>query len=522
MPIVGKKRIILNIVATYGRSLFGILCSLITAGWVFTALGEVNFGLYGVVGGLTSFVGFINSVLAGAVGRFYAYSVGESHDNLEVGLENCRKWFNTAVTIHSVIPVVLVIIGYPLGAYAVRHWLTIPVDRIEDCIWIWRFSCLSCFISMVSIPFNAMYTAKQYIAELTIYSFLTTILNLLFVMYMHFHPKDWLVPYAAMICAIGLIPQIIIPIRAYFIFPECKFIKSYLFSKEHIRQIFIFSGYQGMGSLSALLRSQGFSVLTNIYFGPSTNAAMSIGSSVVGHTSSLSTSIMGAFAPAITNSCGAKDFNTMRKIAYQLNKYGTLMTLLFALPIMLELPKILDIWLQNPPNYTVGLTLIAFGIAFINSISVGEMTAINASGKIKGYHIFLSSVSMFTLPMAWWSIKLGGGVYTMQGILLFMTGLNTLGRIYFARLLVEMSSFFWVKHIFLPLVAVIIATVVLGWLPHLFMSPSIVRTLVTFVITEMIFIPISWFIVLDNTERNYLLKLLKKIKIFNRNENTVS
>ena len=66
-----NKRIFLNIVATYGRSLFALVCGLFSGRWALQALGEVDFGLNGVVGGLTMFISFFNSVLACSIGRFY-------------------------------------------------------------------------------------------------------------------------------------------------------------------------------------------------------------------------------------------------------------------------------------------------------------------------------------------------------------------------------------------------------------------------------------------------------------------
>lgn len=41
------------------------------------ALGEVDYGLMGVVGGLTAFISFLNGIMASGVGRFYALSVGD-------------------------------------------------------------------------------------------------------------------------------------------------------------------------------------------------------------------------------------------------------------------------------------------------------------------------------------------------------------------------------------------------------------------------------------------------------------
>ena len=512
MELSRNKRIFLNIAATYGRSLFGIVCALITGGWTYIALGEVDFGLYGVVGGLTSFVGFFNGILAGSISRFYAYSVGEAQTSVDDGLKKCQIWFNTAVTIHTVVPVILLIIGYPIGAYAVEHWLTIPPDRIQACIWIWRFACITCFVGMISVPFNAMYNAKQYIAELTIYSFCTTLVNLIFVAYMHYHPGNWFVTFALFQCLLGVLPQVIISVRAYMIFPECRFITQHMFSKEHLKQVFGFSIYGGMGHLCGLLRTQGMSVLTNIYFGPAMNSAMGIGDSIIGHTRSLAGSMAGAFTPAIANACGAKDYDLMRKMAFELNKIGTMLILFFALPIMLELPEILKLWLKNPPKYTTGLCLLALAISCVDSVSCGQMIAVNAIGKIKAYYIFLSSISIFTLPLAWGWVALGGNVYGMQSVLLFMIGLNTIGRVFFGRLHAGMSAAHWIKSSLIPLSIVTIVTCVVGYIPHLFMTTNIWRIGVTFIFTELAFWPLSWFILLNQDEKVFILRQINKIK----------
>ena len=44
-----NRRIFLNIVATYGRSLYAFAIRLFTARWVLVLLGQVDYGLVGVV-----------------------------------------------------------------------------------------------------------------------------------------------------------------------------------------------------------------------------------------------------------------------------------------------------------------------------------------------------------------------------------------------------------------------------------------------------------------------------------------
>jgi len=109
-----NRRILLNIVATYGRSLYALVIGLFCGRWSLMALGEVDYGLLGVVGGLTAFISFINGLLSSAVGRFYAFSIGRAtaENNSSEALESCRRWFSLAVFVHTIVPIILISIGY--------------------------------------------------------------------------------------------------------------------------------------------------------------------------------------------------------------------------------------------------------------------------------------------------------------------------------------------------------------------------------------------------------------------------
>ena len=293
------------------------------------ALGEVDYGLMGVVGGLVAFVSFFNGILSGSISRFYAVSVGAQATDREAGLDECRMWFTTAVVIQTVMPTILLTCGYPAGEWAIRHFLTIPADRVQDCIWVWRFTCISAYLGMVSLPWNAMYAAHQYIAELTIYSFITTTLNACFLYYMITHPGIWLAKFAFWQCALGLLPQLIIWIRAYYLFPECRIVRRHLKCWGNIKKMASYSLWVTLGWLGGLLKGEGISILINKYFGPRVNAGITVGSSLSGQCNMLSGSMFGAFSPAISNAWGARNYERARKLAFQVCKIGTLSILLF-------------------------------------------------------------------------------------------------------------------------------------------------------------------------------------------------
>ena len=219
-------------------------------------LGEIDYRLIGLIGSLTAFVTFFNSILTNAVGRFYAFSVGRAQlkGNEENGLEECRQWFTVAVSLHTVLAIVLISIGYPIGVWAVRNYLVIPPGRIEACIWVWRFVCITCFTGMICVPINGMYYAKQYIAELTIYSFVTATLNIIVLYYMLHHERDWFVVYSFWMNFLAVSPRLIISVRALCIFKECRLRSGYFFHKESMSKLFSYSFWNFFNTI--LLRQE--------------------------------------------------------------------------------------------------------------------------------------------------------------------------------------------------------------------------------------------------------------------------
>ena len=477
------------------------------------ALGQNDFGLYGLVGGLTAFISFFNGVLAGANARFYAFSVGaaKAAKDKSAALEECRRWFNTALSVHTIVPFILVAIGYPIGIYAVYNWLTIPVDRLGACVWVFRFVCLSCFIGMVNVPFSAMYTAKQYIAELTIYSVVTSTLNVLMMYYMVTHPNDWLVRYAAWMCFISIMPQIVICIRAIIIFPECKINLSYMWDRARLKRLGSFSGWQMLGVLCGMLRGQGMTIVVNKFFGAAMNAAQSIGNTVLGHSNSLASAMHGAFVPVITQSCGAGDFHRMNDFVIRTCKFNVILSAIFLVPLALELPEVMRLWLKTPPVFTVGLCYCAMAFYFVDACTVGHSVAVNAVGKIAKYQVIVNLVSILTLPLAIISGLLYRNVYLVMGMAIFVAGMVSIVRLYFARTLAGTSIRRWVKEVFLmPSVAVLIGLVV-GYLPHVIVDASFLRVCMTALFVEIIFLPIVWFIVLTTSERAFVKEKAGKI-----------
>ncbi len=507
-----NKRIFLNIVATYSRSLFALACGLFCGRWTLMALGEVDYGLVGLIGGLTAFISFLNGQLAGATSRFYAFAVGraKANKNQQEGLEDCRRYFSLAVTIHTIIPVVLICIGYPLGIWAIDNFLVIPKARIEDSILVFRLVCLSCFVGMVLVPYNAMYTAKQYIAELTIYSFITSTLNVVFLYYIVNTPGDWMVAVCAWGCLLAIVPNLIIAVRGVLLFPECRFRWRYSWDFARFKEMALYVGWNLIGGLAWLFKDQGVSVLVNKFYGPSVNAAFQISNTVNGQASSLASSMLGAFTPAITTFYGAGEMEKCRRLAFQSCKFGLLSMLLFMIPLSLELPTVLRLWLVDPPAYATGLCWLTMLMLLVHHSAFGHIIAVQASGKVALYQAVNGSLLLLTLPLAWLAAALGWGVYSVGGAMILAMVLCVAGRVVLSRRIVGMSGRYWLFRIVLPSVFLSIFCGALGYLPRLFMPGGFIRVVVTTLVCEAAFLPLSWFLMLDADEKAYIVDKISR------------
>lgn len=498
------KRITINFLATYGRSLYALVIGVVCGRWVYLSLGKVDYGLIGVVGGMTAFIAYLNSLLSMGVGRFYALNVGLEKTDVEKGLAACRQWFTVAVIIHAVFPVILMSIGYPIGEWAVCSFLTIPPGRVASCLWVWRFACCSCFIGMIGVPFSAMYGAKQEIAELTIYSFVTTTLNLFFLMYMISHPGDWLVKYSMWTCALSVIPALIICIRSFLKYSECRFDFRNMDFKLKLKQMFSYMGWLLIGGMADLLQSKGVAVAVNKFLGPVANAAMNVGNSFTAHSTTLANNMGGAFWPAIYNAWGRGDYTTAKTMAMRMSRMSTIFTLMFIIPMALEADNLLVLWLKTPPPDAASFAILLLVWIVVDKMTFGYTALMHAASVLKYQQILGGGIVLMTVPLCCVMLHYGLGLKSVGFVIMTTSVMARLLRVVLAKYQMGMSARYWVKRIFMPAIVLLIFATLVGVAVHYMVPMGFVRVCATTFCVNAVILPVSWFSLLDSEERGFV------------------
>ncbi len=504
---MSSHRIILNTAATYIRSVIAAALGLFSTRWVLAGLGPTDYGLFAVIGSIIVFITFLNGVMAVSAARHFAFALGRG-DSDEV-----NKWFNTSLSIHLMLPIVLIAIGWPIGEYCIRHVLTIPPGRIPACLWVFRLALIAAFSGMVSIPYFAMFSAKQHIAEVAVWGTLQSLLLFIFAYMLTRVSGDRLLFFAGYGVAISAMFQVIQVLRARHIFRECRTDYRRWFDKSRFKEVFSFASWSLIGSSGSMLRDQGSAILLNLYFGPRVNAAFGVASGVSVHTSQLGVAMIGAFSPELTASEGRGDRTRMLALAHSASKIGTILILLFAIPLMVESEYVLHLWLVLPPPHAAVFCQLILAAFVLDRLSTGYMLAINAHGKIAAYQATVGTCLVLTLPLAWIFVKRGGPP-TSVGIALVITmAAVSAGRVFWARRLLGVPVRRWFVDVALPVSAVTFSALSAVMAPRWLLSPSVSRLAFVTAVSVATTFGTAWFLALDATERRSVkqsaMRLLK-------------
>ena len=415
------------------------------------------------------------------------------------------------------LPTVLIAIGWPIGEWAIEHFVKIPPDRLVTAHWVFRFSLLAAFWGMASTPYMAMYTATQNIAERTLWEVARIIVNFGFVYWLTTYKGDAWLLYSAFSVLLTITLGIGQAVRAWLRFPGCVIALKYWGDWPRLRQMLSYSWWTLFGSLGYLARTQLPAVILNQYFPPMqfkyVNASYQVGGALASYTSTFSSSLMGAFSPQITTLEGAGDRDGMVRTAFRASKFGVFMTLLVAIPVALEVDYLLVLWLRTPPKLAGSFCLLVILQTVLDNLTFGHMTGILAGGNIKWYQVTTGSLCMLSVPIAWAVLALGGSPLSVSWVIAGCMAACSIARLFFGRMLLGIRILDWTRLVFIPICLISLLAALSGKIVHLFWKDcSFLRLLSTSFVTFVMMVTASWRLLFDEAERGVILRVVKRFR----------
>lgn len=509
--MTGSNRIVLNTLASYGQSLCGLVFALFSVRWLLLALGHEDYGIFGVVGSAILLMAILTGGLSFGITRFYAFSIGEGHQSSSnEAVDDLMRWFNAALSVHIVLPLLVVLVGLPLGEYAIQHLLTIPEDRLDASIWVFRFSMITTLGSIFGVPFVSMLTAHQRIYVVSATGILRSLLTFLIAFTMLHTTGDRLIAYALCMTCMGLLIQAVLITSAVRSFPACRVRWEYLYEWGRIRKLFSFIGWKmfSMGCVS--LRKQGSPIIINLYFGPAVNAAYTVANSLSTQADTLSSAITRAFLPAVVSAEGGGDRKKMLSMAMRVCKFGSLLVMIFAIPAMFEIDNLLSLWLVKPPEYAADICKWLLALLILDRATVGHALAVNAFGKIAAYDLIQGSILFSAVPLTVLLFSLDFGPVSLGYILFATMTACCIGRIAFAKKLVGFPFFCWLRQVALPILIIFCLEVGVCYFVHHFIEANLLRLALAGIAVLGTTVVCAWPCLLDKQEKQWIVDIVKK------------
>lgn len=394
-----NARLAKNTMFLYFRMIFIMAVTLYTSRVVLRVLGVEDFGIFNVVAGVVAMFGFLNSSMSATTQRFISFSLGRGDDNL-------NKVFSTCVLTHALIALGVLVLVESVGLWFLYNKMIIPEVRMDAAFWVFQFSALSTVVTVMSIPFNADIIAHEKMSAFAYISIVEVCLKLLIVFLLDVGNIDKLVLYGFLLLLVQC--GIFLTYMGYCLrhFKESRF--RFVYEKKLFSEVFSFAGWNLWGYLASILYTQGLNILLNVFFGPVVNAARGLANQVDGAIRLFASNFQMAINPQIVKTYAAKDLESMHKLVFRSSKFSFFLLLALSLPVMIEAPVILRLWLSTVPDWTASFLRLMLVVVIVDSVVNPLMTSAAATGRIKLYQSVLGGIQLLIVPVAYVVLRMGG------------------------------------------------------------------------------------------------------------------
>lgn len=447
------KRIAKNTLMLYFRQILIMIVSLYTVRVVLNTLGAEDYGIYNVVAGVVVLFSFVNNAMATATQRFLNFNLGKSD------AEKTQQTYSASLLIHIGIALIFVILAETVGLWFVNTKLNIPLERHSAAMWCYQFSIITTVFNILRVPYNAVIIAYEKMSFFAWVSIVEAVLKLLVVYLLIISPLDKLVAYVILLTLVS-----IIILFCYKIYCNKKFSTAHykkVTDYSLVKEILGFSGWSLFGATANVANNQGTNIVLNMFTNVTVNAAMGIANQVNNAVYSFVSNFQTAFKPQLVKSYAAGKKEEFNGLIIRSAKFSFYLLWIIVLPLTLNLDFVLQIWLKNVPDFSIGFVKLILIYSLFESINGPLWLAVQATGKIKKYQIIVSCLIFSNLPLSIIAFSLGANPYWVLLIRIILECFITMFRLLYLNKTQKFSVISYVKNVMIPVLIVMIVSFII-------------------------------------------------------------
>jgi O-antigen/teichoic acid export membrane protein len=142
---------------------------------------------------------------------------------------------------------------------------------------------------------------------------------------------------------------------------------------------------------------------------------------------------MTAVNPQITKSYAAGERDYMFSLMRKSSRMAYYLLFIIALPVLFNMEALLDLWLDEVPEMSVGFARLFLILALSESLSGPLMTGMLATGKVRNYQIFVGGLIILNFPISYLFLKLGFGPEVTVIVAIVISQLCLFARLYMLK-----------------------------------------------------------------------------------------
>lgn len=499
-----NKLIAKNTMYLYVRMLFTMIVGLYTTRVVLQVLGESDYGLYNVIGGILTMFTMISAALQTGTQRFLSFAIGEKNE------DKLKKTFSIALGLHVITAAIIVILAETIGLWFLNSYINIPEGRECAAFWLYQFTIIGFVFSFIQIPFQSCLIAHEKMNMYAYMSIYDAAFKLFIVFLIQWVTFDRLIAYGMFLLFVQIGSILIYNIYCRKKFIECQF--SISFDKELTKEIAAYSGWNILGGSVNLFANQGVNFLLNIFCGTIVNAARGLSMTVSSIANTFVSNFQVAVNPQIVKLFAAKEYSAFYRLLINNCRAATYLFLLIAIPIIIEADFILKVWLGEYPKYTDIFIQIMLIELYFRTINQPIQYSIHASGQMKWQNIVNSALLCLIFPFSWIALKNGLSPVSVFIISAFFWSTNNICNLFFSHKYTGLPVLLVLKEVYLNSFIGIVLMFLTPFLLSTQMDSGLVRFLSVGIVSVITSVFVIYFWGLTPGMKHMIISKIKQVK----------
>ena len=496
-------RVMRNTALLYFRMALMMCINLYTSRVVLQALGVEDYGLFYVVWGIVFIFGFINDSMMASTQRFLTFELGAGDK------KRLHEVFVTSVHIHFIVSLIIVFLSETGGLWFILEKMVIPEGRLSAAIWCFQLSIVTTVAEVMSCPYQAAIIAHEKMSAFAYISILDAFLKLAIVGMLLLTGYDRLIVYAILYTGEKLLIRVVYNIYCTRHFEESRY--HWFFEKTLFKKMSSFAGWSMFGNLAYVLYTQGPNMLLNVFFGPVANAAQAAASQAQTAVGNFSRNFQVAINPQITKTFASQQLEEMHLLIFRGSRLTFCLLLLLCLPLIVEAPMVLDLWLKDVPEGTVVFLRFLLVILLVQQTASPLIAAIGATGKIKKYEMMTGGLMLTIVPAAYVVLRMGGKPWSVFAVYLCIVILTYIATLYLTLPPIKLKLRDYISNVLRPCSIVMVISMIVPVVLKLLTGHGILFSFLNIAVTVMATSILCYTIGIDKEMRGMIKEKVKKI-----------